>query len=239
MNHQENKLATIGKLSLVVLFWICLGVESYALFTNHFLLYGMARPLIVPLLFFRVFSESNKGQLGAIFFISFVISILADVLTLYGNSLSMGYVGLSMYSISYLALGCFILNKISTLDVRYIVLIMGGMLFFGVDILWIIIPKSRDTIFYLQLCLHVAVILFLLFSAIYLFIKKKEVTYPIIFLIAIFFVILANGLYAISLLKYHIHNPIVNMVVGLSHGLYIYFFANGAIKTINEANEFD
>ena len=239
MNNDESKLSSIGKLSLVVLFWLFLLVECFALFTNRLWLYGVARSAIVPLMFFRVFSERGKGEIGALFFMALLFSIIADGLTLYGNSLFMGYVGLSMYSISYVGLASFIMHKASILDVRYIILVMGIIVFCGVDILWINIPRSRDTIFYVQIGLHVAVLLFLLISTIYLFIQIKNVSYPFIFLIAIVFVISANSLYGISLLRYDIHNHFLNMLVGFSHGLYIYLYANGAIRTIKESDQFD
>lgn len=220
------------KLLLGILFWGALAVECFALATGRLQVYGVARAALLPLLIVRVVGKGYSSKLGPFAYWFLLTAMAADLMTLYGNGMTVGYVGLSCFTASYLSMVCFVIKLYRQFDARYFVFFGGLSLFGMIDGVWLRMPESRPYIFFVQMGLHITVVATLLVSVFFAVKKLPKHNYPLLFAVGSGLVVVANLILALTFFRYRAAQPVLNALVGLCHGLYMYFFVKGLLRVV-------
>jgi hypothetical protein len=207
-------------------FWIALIIECYALYEKDYPLYTYSRIWVTPILLIRLLTSDARKQIDFYILFFYFFTLIADALILFGNY-NMAYVGLSLFSFSYLSLGCYF-NQIKQNHNKnnYIIGIVSAALI-AINLLWIIAPELRSKVYYLQSAVHFCVISFLIYTVLSLGKRLKVQSVNKLFYSTVAIIVATNIIYAIDVLHLKRAFPVVDAIVGLGNGIYLYVFTKG------------
>jgi len=214
-------------------FWVALFIECYALHKHFSELYAFSRVFIVPILFIRVFWDKRGMLIHPIFYIGLIVSFAGDIIT-YIDKYYLVNIGLNLYTASYIAFACFALQLRRVYDYTYYLFFafLGAIAVFAY--LWFVFYSLRDFLFYVQIGLHVLVLIFLLSSAIKMVARVKSNSVSSLFLTAVILIIIANVIYGIDLIidQNHRFSIWLDPAVGFGNGIYLYVISKSALASI-------
>ena len=206
-------------------FFFALIISCYAIYSNHFTLYSWSSIAIVPILLTYGFNIIKISHIQIYYYILMIISWGADIMTLSGNS-SIFYIGLSLYSLSYILLGSIFFkawknetNK-NFPEIYYLFAILLSIIVFMVTY----DSSLLDIIIIVQYIIHI----FILISMFYWALKLKSIkVFKSYFLPAVIIILLSNLLYVIDQLVLHRLYPIVDAIVVFLYGIYLLLITKG------------
>ena len=215
---------------LFVSFWFFLLVECAALFTRHYTIYTIARVLVIPILLTRVLWSANRYKMNVYFYLCLLLSFVADLFTLFGNQ-NISYIGLSLYSVSYLAMASYFQEIKYRNTFNHIIFLITSTIIGVLVFLWLFVSELHKQIFYIQIALHCIILFYACFS--FYVIRKEKKNFSVnLFMLSLSFVLFSNLVFALDILYFHRRLSIMDSLVGLGNGLYLYLFTKG---TLNEA----
>lgn len=218
---------------LFIGFWVALFVECYALHKHLSELYAFSRVFIVPILFIRVFWDKRGMLIHPIFYIGLIVSFVGDIIT-YIDKFYLVNIGLNLYTASYVAFACFALQLRRVYDYTYYLFFcfLGAIAVFAY--LWFVFYSLRDFLFYMQIGLHIVVLVFLLFTSIKMRERVKNVSLANLFLTAVILIIVANVIYGIDLIldPGRRYSKWLDPAVGFGNGIYLYIISKSALASI-------
>lgn len=215
---------------LFILFWAAVLIETIALYKCKYPFYIVSRMCVVPILLIRIFSSQMRKKLNVFIYIGLLASITADAFTIFGGYFpySLDYIGLSMFSLSYLAFGCALQQFKNIHNRSYIFFIVFTILLASVNVLWIYAPEARKPVFYTQISIHIGILIFLIFATIST-IKRVKLLGVNILLWATVAIIITNIIFGIDILLLNRLHPSVDGLVGLGNGVYLFLLTKGFI----------
>lgn len=238
LNSKEEKLRKrkniIDRICLI-LFWIALVGECYALYTKNYNLRFVTRTVMVPFLFLRIFNKDVFFSMHFFVYMSLLLTWFGDILNLIAD-FKIQYLASTAYTMSYLVFGVVFYNfkAKKKMFVNYIFYACFAVL--GVIVFFIFyFPTLSDTLNNVHLAIHGIVLLFALFWA---FTIRKDIgtigfKY---FLPCIILMIIANAIYYVDYNMinklgtehYDVkRNTIIDVIVAFIYGLYMFTFTQG------------
>jgi hypothetical protein len=217
---------------LFLLFWLALLVECVALYKRHYTLYGFSRMLLVPILLSRSLLSQSAGKISLYFYLFLLFSLSADVLTIFGNE-RVAYVGLNLFTVGYLSVGCYFQQLRDNHNNSHLVFIITAIFIASATVLWLYAPEIHKQTFYLQMGLHSLVLLFMVYALLKLH-QKSSYKYFSAFDFSAVFIISANVLYGLDALYIHWRYSIVESLIGSLNGLYLFTLTRAAIREIKK-----
>lgn len=142
----------------------------------------------------------------------------------------LGIVGLSLFSISYFSFAVFFFNIGRNNEWIWITQMVGVSVVGFMDYIGYKENAYGLKLHYSQIVLHVLFLLAMLAASAELWLRLNQRRFPILFFIATILVITNNSLFALSALGFMYKNVIINVLVGLTHGLYMYFLVGGYMR---------
>ncbi|MFP5042613.1 hypothetical protein [Parasediminibacterium sp. JCM 36343] len=228
--HKEKNTNTNAL--LFIAFWVSVITECVALYKKQYIVYSFSRVWVVPVLLTSILLSPVVKKVSFYSYAGLFCSLFADIFTIFGND-DIAYIGLSLYTASYLVFGCYFQQMKRNHNYSHIVFIVALLLLAAVNCLWLFVPNLRNETYYMQLALHSGILVFAVYTILD---AKKRVNHPAIglFLIAVGFMVITNVLYGLDLLYFHRKYAIMDSLVGLGDGVYL-FLATKAVVSISKA----
>ena len=215
---------------LFIAFWTSVIIECISLYKKEYSYYAYSRIWVVPVLLVRLFRSQVYKKVNIYIWLSFLFALSADITTIFGNY-TISYIGLSLFTASYLSIGCFYHQLKTNHNKSHLVFILATVILLIVNILWLYAPELHHQVFYLQVIVHSLVLAYLLYSGLILN-KKLSVRITSLFLIVNLILILTNMIYGLDILYFHRNYAIVDSIVGLGNGVYLFLFTRSVIRYI-------
>lgn len=209
---------------LFVVFWGAVLVESIALYKRVYLVYGVARMLVVPVLLVRTFRSPAFRNIGLYFFLFLALSFIADTFTIFGNY-SLGSIGLSCYTLSYLCMGCWF-QQLKNNSFGNILFITTVLLISLLNTLWKYAPELHKETFPIWMVTHSLVLVYALYGAANVRAKNNYS----LFLWGTIAIVVTNILYGIDILYYHQTLSWLDAFVGLGNGVYLFLITKSILR---------
>ena len=231
---QRKRKSQIDKICLI-LFWIALIGECYALYTKNYNLRFVTRTVMVPFLFLRIFNKDVFFSMHFFVYMSLLLTWFGDILNLIAD-FKIQYLASTAYTLSYLVFGVVFYNfkNKKKMFVNYIFYACFAVL--GVIVFFIFyFPTMSDSLNNVHLAIHGIVLLFALFWAITIRKDIGSIGFKY-FLPCIILMIITNALYYVDYNminklgteQYDVkRNTIIDVVVAFIYGLYIFTFTQG------------
>ena len=212
---------------LIVVFILTLIIEFVSLYFKHVTLYICSSVSIVPIMLFYGFSITKINITQVYFYLFMLLSWAADIMSLSGNS-TVFYIGLSLYSFSYMFLG----------GIFYKILIKDKHTYFpdsyylvSIFMLIIIIMFSLNSgysnkIMIVQQLLHVFVLGSVTYRA---FNLRKNKLFKLYFIPGVIILLFTNLLYAIDVMILHQKYPFLDSLDVFLYGIYLLFITKGVL----------
>ena len=229
-NKKENSNWNVF---LFIVYWLALIVECVGLYKRNYYVYGFSRILLTPILLVRVFWSPAAWKLSLYIYIFLLCSLLADLFSIFGNE-TIAYLGLNLFTVSYLLLGCYFTRLKSNYKSNALIIFFLALVSIGASCaLWLYVPQINAQVFFVQTASHCLVLLFMVYA---LFIAyQKIVTKSFsVFLLAVLFILLANALYALDARYFHWQYPVVESLIGLGNGVYLFMVVRGALNNVKK-----
>ena len=219
-----------GDAFLFIAFWLAVIIECVALFKREYHIYAYSRIWIVPILLVRLFRSQAYQKVNIYVWFSFFFALLADLMTIFGNY-SISYIGLSLFSASYLSIGCFFHQLKTNHNNSYLVFILAAVLLLIVNILWLYAPELHYYIFFAQVIIHFLIIAYTLYGALTL---SKKLSSKVIglFLLVIFIIIVTNIVFGMDVVYFQRKHTMIDAFVGLGNAVYLFLFTRGILRYI-------
>ena len=215
---------------LFIAFWLAVLVECVGLFIKNYYVYGFSRVLLTPILLLRVFWSPSAHRISIYVYLFLLTSFLADCLSIFGNE-KIAYIGLSLFTVSYLSVGCYFLQLKDNHNNSHIIFTVTLLLNAINSTLWLYVPELHTEVFYSQVALHILVLLFMVYALLASHKRIATKTYYLFFL-ATLVIVLSNSIYAIDSHLLNWRFPIVESLVGLGNGFYLFMITRGALRNI-------
>ncbi len=212
---------------LFIVFWASVLVEGIALYKREYLLYGIARMFVVPVLLLRSLRSPAFRNIGLYFYIFLGLSFLADAFTAFGNY-TMACIGHSFYTLGYLCLGCWLLLLKKESNLGNIIFITTILLLLIINSIWIYAPELHKQILSVLIALHCITLLLTLFFATSV-VKKVGKNSYFNLLSGILIIIFTNLLYGVDILHFHQSRSWIDALVGLGDGAYLFLLTKSAL----------
>ena len=218
MTKAFHKLLLIG-------FFFALLVSCYAIYSNHFTLYSWSSITLVPILLTYGFSITNISHIQIYYYILMIISWGADFITLSSNR-SFFYIGLSLYSFSYMLLGGILFKALKNdshknfPEIYYLFSIVLSIIIFMITYN----SSLSDKMIYLQYIIHIIILVSMTYWSLKLKNKKVFKSY---FIPAVILILISNLLYGIDQLVLHRTHSIIDALVVFLYGIYLLFITKG------------
>ena len=225
VNQTEQTLLFLG-------FWLVLLIECVGLYSRNYTVYTFSRVLIVPILLLRIFLSSFYKRVSIYIYFTLILSLTADFFTIFGNY-SVGYVGLSLYTVSYLSLGCYFQQLGNNHNKSHLAFIIGALIQAALCLLWIFSPELRLKSFFLQVGFHCVVLVYLSFWILNNF-NKVFGRVSILIASTLLIVLLTNILYGLDLYYFQRKYGIIDALVGFGNGFYLFLITRGALKQVKK-----
>ena len=227
--QQKNEKNSNWNAFLFISFWLAVAVEFVGLFIKNYYIYGFARVLLVPILLLRVLWSPIAQRVSVYVYLFLIFSMLADLLSIFGNE-KIAYIGLNLFTVSYLSI-CSYFNRLNNnykstaLIIFFIILI----LIVGTSALRLNATELSQQTFYLQLALHTLVLVVMTYSLVASQKKISSKSFGLFFL-AVIIIIITNALFAIDNHFLNWRYPIVESLIGLGNGCYLFMITRGALR---------
>ncbi len=225
--NKSTDRATRVDMALFIGFWLLQIVQFWALYKRHYSVYTFSRAFVVPWLIVRIIASPLRTKLGLYINLTILAALLADLFTIFGNE-NLAYVGLSFYTISYLAYGCHFQQLKVIHNSTAIFFLLFCLVIGAIAGLWIGAPDLREKVIYVQSAFHTLVILMML----YLMVAARHKLNPSAkqFLgLASLGIIATNLIFALDVVYFQRTRPFVDALVGLGNGIYLFFLVKGAL----------
>ncbi len=209
---------------LFVVFWGAVLVESIALYKRVYLLYGVARMLVVPVLLVRTFRSPAFRNIGLYFFLFLALSFIADTFTIFGNY-SLGSIGLSLYTLSYICMACWF-QQLKNNSNSNILFVTAVLLLSLLNTLWKYAPEIHKQTYPVLIGTHSLVLIYIIYSVANM--RAKNNYY--LFLFGVIAIIITNILYGIDILYYHQTLSWLDAFVGLGNGVYLFLITKSILR---------
>jgi len=209
---------------LFIVFWGAVLVESIALYKHAYLVYGVARMLVVPILLVRTFRSPAFRSIGIYFFLFLALSFIADAFTTFGNY-SLGSIGLSCYTLSYICMGCWF-QQLKNNSHSNLLFITTVLLISLLQTLWKYAPELHKQTFPILIGTHCLVLLYTLYGATTVRAKNNYS----LFLWGTIAMVLTNIVYGIDMLYYHQSQSWLDAFVGLGNGVYLFMLTKSVLR---------
>ena len=209
---------------LFLFFWGAVLVESIALYKRTYLVYGIARMFVVPVLLLRIFRSPGYRDIGMYFFFFLALSFFADALTAFGNY-SLASIGLSLYSLGYLCLGCWF-QHLKNNHYSNLIFITTLLLLAMLHTLWMYAPELHRQSLIALVGVHCLSILYAVYGALSIYGKNN----PSLFLSGVAAIVFTNLLYGIDMLHYHQTHSWLDALVGFGNGMYLFLLTKGVLR---------
>ncbi len=230
MSLRQTTSNTPFNIFLFIAFWFVLTIECYGLYKKEYSLYTYSRMGVSPILIIRILtSEAKKANLYALFV--FFFSLFADGFVIFGNSV-IANLGLSLFSLSYLVMGCYFNQIKQNHNLNNVILGVFTAVLVMVNLLWTFAPELQSKVFYMQVLVHSCIILFITYSLVQVYNRLKGINVLKLFTYSVALIILTNLIYAIDVLFLKRAYPLIDAFVGLGNGLYLYFFTKAVFASI-------
>ncbi len=215
---------------LFVAFWVAAIIECIALYKREYHYYAYSRIWIIPILLVRLFRSQAYKKVNIYIWLSLFFALAADVTTIFGNY-SISYIGLSLFTVSYLSIGCFFQTLKTNHNNSHLVFIIASVLLIIVNVLWLYAPELHFHVFFAQSILHSLVIVYTLYGILILFNKVNSKVSSLFFLV-ILIIIATNIIYGFDVLFFQRKHAIIDSVVGFGHAIYLFFFTRSILRYI-------
>ena len=217
---------------LFIIFWLAVTVECVALFNRNYTVYGFSRIFLVPIILVRIFWLSNARKLSVYFYLFLLFSLLADSFTIFGNE-KIATLGLSFFTISYLSIACYFLQLRDNHNKGHLIFLISAIVVASLCSLWLYSPEIHKQTFYSQIALHSLLLCFMVYSL--LVSNPKIPAKPFgLFLLASLFIVLGNILYAVDALYLNWRYAVIESIIGLCNGFYLFLLTKGALGSIKK-----
>lgn len=226
-NKNENENEN-GQVVLFFLFWLAVLIECVALYKREYILYGFSRIFVVPILLTRVVLSQVARKVSVYAYLFLLFSLLSDLLTIFGSS-SIVYVGLSLYTASYITIGCYFQQLKENHNNCHIIFIVTSVLLGAICFLWHYSPELRGKTFYIQIAFHCAVLVYVVYGTVKKY-RKIEREIANVFVSAVAIIVITNILYGLDVLYFQRKYAIVDALVGVGNGMYLFLITRGALK---------
>ena len=223
-NNKEN---TNWNAFLFIAFWVAVLIECVGLFNRNYIVFGFSRIFLAPILLIRVIWSPVARRVSIYVYLFLLFSMVADFMTIFGNQ----YIGLNLFTIIFLSLGCYFQQIKDNHNNSHLVFILTTVFVAIGCIIWLFAPELQHKVFYAQVTLHVGVILNLaywLFSVRH----KKDLKVFGTFLFAVLVIIVTNSVYALDALYLHWRYSFEESLVGLGNGMYLFLITRAALKYV-------
>jgi hypothetical protein len=217
---------------LFIAFWLSLFVECLALYKRYYHIYTAMRLCIIPILTVRILLEGRKGKINVFFYISLLISYIADLLTIFGN-MNTSFVGVNLYTLSYIGMGCYYNSIKHYHNYSHWLFIILSVLVGIATFSWVYNEYFHSVLFWVQTSLHIGILLFMLLMVIKLRLKLKGIAVNYLMLSSAL-VIITSIIYGLDVLYFKRRYAFVDAMVGLGNGLYLYVLTKGALGFMNK-----
>ena len=217
---------------LFLFFWLALLVECVGLYSRNYTIYTFSRVLIIPILFLRIFLSPFYKRVSIYIYFTLMLSFTADLFTIFGNY-SIAYIGLSLYTVSYLSLGCYFQQVRDNHNKSHIVYICGIVVQSSICLLWIYSPELRTKSFVLQVGYHCFMLVYMSFWIVNNF-NKVLGRVSTLFATTVLIVFATNILYGLDLYYFQRKYAIIDALVGLGNGIYLFLITRGALKQVKK-----
>ena len=209
---------------LFVVFWVAVLVECIALYKRTYLLYGVARMFVVPVLLLRTFRSPAFRNVGFYFFLFLALSFIADAFTAYGNY-TLGSIGLSLYTLSYICMGCWF-QQLKNKSNSNILFITAVLLLSLLNTLWKYAPELHKQTFPVLIGTHSLVLIYIIYSVVNMRAKNNYS----LFLFGVIAIVITNILYGIDILYYHQTLSWLDTLIGLGNGVYLFLLTKSVLR---------
>jgi len=229
MSKKKNENTNLNAF-LFILFWLGVLVEVVALSMKHYQIYGFARVSLIPILLIRVFLSPSARKVNVYIYLFWLFSLAAYALTIFASN-TIANLGLEGFTISYLSLWCYFLRLRNNHNYSHIVFIVMTVLIASTGVLWVYAPELHQPTFYVVSILHFLVLMVMSYSL--LSIRRKIPLLPFnAYLLGTIAIFLSNALYATDALLLHFRFSIVESLIGLGNGLYLFLITRGTLKLV-------
>ena len=213
MKKKSNLILQIG-------YCIVLLFECVALYKSKFHFYQAARLLTSVILFLLIYKGDKVRVKNLYIYIALSFVFIADLLTMFCNGF-LFYVGLSLFTFSYLSIAAILYRRRVIRDRKNIppVLYLLGITQLILMSLYYFIPNINETITVVQIIIHVVVIFIILIWAIKVYRWKKDKNW--LYILVAILIIITNIIYVIDVNFLNRKYVIIDVLVVLFHGLYM------------------
>jgi uncharacterized membrane protein YhhN len=217
---------------LFIAFWVAVIIECVSLYEKSYFIYAISRMFVAPVLLIRTFWSPSFRKISLYFYLFLVFSILADLFTTFGNY-TFAYIGQSIYTTGFLCLGCYFRQLKSNHNISHLVLIVGAVLFAVINLLWLRSPELHNTIYYIQIAAHTSVLIYLAYETFEVTLNtSKKISAS--FVLGVVIILLTNMIYGLDILCFLRRYSIVDALVGLGNGAYLFIITRNVLLDIKK-----
>jgi uncharacterized membrane protein YhhN len=208
-------------------------IECVALYERQYVVYGFSRVVVAPILLVRLITSISGHKVNRYIYLFLLVSIVADLLTIFGMP-KIEYIGLNLFTVSYLSLTCFFLQlKNNYHSTSLITFLVSFTIVVSTTIIWLFVPELHKKVFYIQVTIHTLALILLGYSFISASSKLKSVVYKNL-LLSVILIIITNILFGIDVFIFHYKHSIVESLIGLGNGTYLFFITRGVLKQVKK-----
>ena len=233
--EKQRKRKLIFDKIYLVLFFIALVGECYALYTKHYGVRYYTRTFLIPFAFLRIFNKDVFFSMHLFIYLSLLLSWFGDILNTIPD-FKIQYLASTAYTLSYLVFGVVFYNfkNKKKMFVNYIFYTCFAIL--GVIVFFVFyFPVLSDTLNIVHLAIHGIVLFFALFWAISIRKDIGNIGFKY-FIPCIILMIAANAVYAVDFFYintvgtvhfYAQRHTSIDVVVATIYASYIFCFMQG------------
>ena len=229
----ESKESTNWNALLFIIYWGAVVIECVALLNKKYTYYGFSRAILVPILLVRIITSGLGHKVNRYVSLFFFISMLADLFTIFGTP-NIGYIGLNLYTVSYLSLVSFFLQlKDSYHSSSLLVFLITLITIASISALWLDAPELHQQIFYIHVAIHSLTMVLIVYS--FLSVQSKLMPRSTDnFFVSLLFIIVTNLLYALDVFYFKFKHASIESLIGLGNGIYLFQITRGALNQIKK-----
>ena len=216
-----------------ITFWAAVILECVALYKRQYTIYGFSRAVVAPILLVRLITSISGHKVNRYIYLFLLFSILADLLTIFGTP-KIEYIGLNLYTVGYLSLACFFLQlKNNYLSASLITFLVSLIIVVTTTIIWLFAPELHKEVFYIKITIHTLILILLGYSFISASFKLKSIVYRNL-LLSVILIVITNILFGIDVFIANYKYSIIESLIGLGNGVYLFLITRGALKQVKK-----
>ena len=232
MSKQREENVNLNAL-LFITFWVAVIIECVSLYKRKYAYYGFSRAVIAPILLVRLITSTSGYKISRYIYLFLLFSILADLLTIFGTA-EIEYVGLNFYTISYLCFACFFLSlKYNYHSISIIAFFLSGIIVTITTLIGLFAPELHKQVFYVQMVFHPVILILLGYALLANKNKFLSIVFGNFFL-SVLVIIMTNLLFGLDVFFFHYKYSIIETIIGLGNGFYLFLITRGALKQVKK-----